>query len=47
MKNLSESLNEYSNSIYSQFGEDGIINEILNRIGGDNLDKWCTEFGAR
>ena len=46
MKNLSKPLNEYSNSIYSQFGEDGIINEILYRIGGDNLDKWCAEFGA-
>ncbi len=47
MKNLFKSLNEYSNKIYSQFGEDGIINEILNRIGGNNLDKWCVEFGAR
>jgi len=47
MKNLSKSLNEYSGSIYSQFGEDGIINEILHRIGGDNLDKWCAEFGAK
>ena len=47
MKNLFKSLNKYSNKIYSQFGEDGIINEILNRIGENNLDKWCVEFGAR
>ena len=47
MKNLFKSLNACSNKIYSQFGEDGIINEILNRIGENNIDKWCVEFGAR
>ncbi len=40
-------LNKYSKKIYSQFGEDGILLEILNRIGKENLDNWCVEFGAR
>ena len=43
-KNL---LNSYSKKIYSQFGEDGILLEILDRLGKENLDKWCVEFGAR
>jgi len=29
---------------HSQYGEDGIIREILRTIGG--LDRWCVEFGA-
>ena len=41
-----EILNKYSKKIYSQFGEDGIILEILNRLGSQNLDNWCVEFGA-
>ena len=40
-------LNEYDERIHSQFGEDGIIKEILNRIEIENLDKYCVEFGAR
>ena len=40
-------LNNFSNQIYSQFGEDGILLEILSRLGDKNLDKWCVEFGAR
>lgn len=40
------SLLVYRSNIYSQNGEDGIINEILKRIGKE-LDKgWCVEFGA-
>ena len=39
-------LNDYQNNVYSQFGEDGIIEEILARIGGDNTDGWCAECGA-
>ena len=27
-----ETLNKFSNKIYSQFGEDGILREILKRI---------------
>ena len=47
MTNTLKTLNEYSEKIYSQFGEDGLIKEILNRIEFKNLDKWCVEFGAR
>ncbi len=46
MKNNS-SLNKFEKKIYSQFGEDGIIQEIIKRIGEKNLDKWCVEFGAK
>tara|TARA_B100000579_G_scaffold382063_1_gene351004 strand:+ start:429 stop:1310 length:882 start_codon:yes stop_codon:yes gene_type:complete len=41
MKNLNNS----KKKIYSQNGEDGVIEEILNRLV-DNLDKTCCEFGA-
>ena len=40
-------LNDYSKKITSQFGEDGILLEIFNRIGKERLDNWCVEFGAR
>lgn len=37
----------YRHDVYSQHGEDGIIGEILSRIGGSfALDGWCVEFGA-
>ena len=39
-------LSDYQNNVFSQGGEDGVIEEILNRIGEDNLDRWCVEFGA-
>jgi len=42
-----EILNKFSNQVHSQFGEDGIFLEILNRLGEKNSDKWCVEFGAR
>ena len=32
MTNTLKMVNEYGKKIYSQFGEDGIINEILNRF---------------
>ena len=35
---------QYSNNITSQFGEDGIIKEIFNRIG--TKYKICVELGA-
>ncbi len=31
-------------NVHSQFGEDGIIEEILSRISP--IDRWCVEFGA-
>ncbi len=42
-----ETLNNFSKKIYSQFGEDGILLEILNRLKNKNLDRWCVEFGAK
>jgi len=46
--NISEDfLGQYAKNIYSQYGEDGILEEILRRISSaHNLDKWCVEFGA-
>jgi len=35
---------EHKRDVYSQAGEDGVIEEILTRIPG--LDRWCVEFGA-
>lgn len=41
------SLNKFSQNVYSQFGEDGIIQELLNLLEESvTLDKWCCEFGA-
>ena len=37
-------LSGYEKNITSQFGEDGVIEEILNRIGIGNA--FCVEFGA-
>jgi len=40
-------LTQFQKNINSQFGEDGIIEEILNRISqASMLDSWCVEFGA-
>ena len=40
-------LTQSRKNINSQFGEDGIIEEILNRISrASMLDGWCVEFGA-
>ncbi len=38
-------LNNFKKNIYSQNGEDGIIEEILKRLG-DQSDKCCVEFGS-
>jgi hypothetical protein len=40
------SLNDFKYDVYSQNGEDGIIEEIINRLPNDKLDYWCVEFGA-
>jgi len=42
------SLNQFSkNKYYSQYGEDGIVEEILKRLKNHtDLDGWCSEFGA-
>jgi hypothetical protein len=37
----------YKSNLFSQFGEDGYIKEILSRISSaETLDNWCCEFGA-
>lgn len=35
---------QFARNEYSQFGEDGIIENLLERI--PNRDNWCVEFGA-
>lgn len=39
------SLSQYAKNVTSQFGEDGIIAEII-KIIGDDIAKYCVEFGA-
>ena len=39
-------LNAYKKNIYSQNGEDGILEEIIKRIGISANFGWCVEFGA-
>ena len=40
-------LASYRTDVHSQYGEDGVIAEILERIrGAVPLDGWCVEFGA-
>ncbi|WP_397543397.1 hypothetical protein [Roseovarius salis] len=43
-----EPLNSHAWDAYSQTGEDGIISELMNRLGVFDRDgeKWCVEFGA-
>lgn len=36
-------LTSHARNVHSQFGEDGILEEIFARMPGD---KWCVEFGA-
>src|SRR5579872_645620 len=44
---ISAPLNAYAHNVYSQFGEDGIVAEIIHRIELHiAIDKWCVEFGA-
>lgn len=38
---------EYLHNVYSQNGEDGVIAELLSRLGiSEGCDRWCVEFGA-
>jgi hypothetical protein len=37
-------LNAYARKVTSQYGEDGIIEKVLEVIG--KSDKWCVEFGS-
>ena len=38
-------LSQYANNVTSQYGEDGIIAEIIKTIG-DDIARYCVEFGA-
>lgn len=35
---------KYRKSIFSQSGEDGVLDFILSKLS--KLDNWCVEFGA-
>jgi hypothetical protein len=38
---------DLAHNVYSQFGEDGIVGELLRRLAlGHQSDGWCVEFGA-
>jgi hypothetical protein len=40
-------ISEFKFNKFSQYGEDGVIKEILRRISAvSTLDQWCCEFGA-
>ncbi len=39
-------LKKFKKNIYSQNGEDGIIEEIIKRLGLKEKELWCCEFGA-
>ncbi|MFA6177944.1 MAG: FkbM family methyltransferase [Candidatus Paceibacterota bacterium] len=41
---MHQELKYFKKNIVSQWGEDGIVEEIFNRIGGGN--KFCIEFGS-
>ena len=41
---LNQSLSDYKKNIYSQGGEDGVIDKIFEII--HKWDNWCVEFGA-
>jgi hypothetical protein len=41
------SLNKFSHNVYSQFGEDGIVQELLQRLEKiTSLNHWCCDVGA-
>lgn len=40
-------LNKFGFNLHSQNGEDGVIEEILRRLGVNRSDNyWCVEFGV-
>jgi hypothetical protein len=41
---MAQSPLDYRRDVYSQSGEDGVIEALLSRVG--ERDRWCVEFGA-
>jgi hypothetical protein len=39
-------LNKYSKNVFSQYGEDGILEQVFKLIKPAKKEKWCVEFGA-
>ena len=47
MRTKDQDLDCFKKNIHSQFGEDGLIYEVLSRLKRKNkADGWCVEFGA-
>lgn len=44
MENHPAYLADYKSDVYSQYGEDGVIEKILSML--PQRDQWCVEFGA-
>jgi hypothetical protein len=44
LQEINDSLTDHALNVYSQWGEDGVLAEIFDRIGAEN--KWCFECGA-
>lgn len=44
LQEIYEDLNRFASNDYSQWGEDGVLAELFERIGTAN--KWCLECGA-
>lgn len=44
MSNSPGPLSSFRGNVHSQFGEDGILAELLRRL--PRRDRWCVEFGA-
>jgi hypothetical protein len=44
LQEINDSFTGHAFNDYSQWGEDGVLAEIFNRIGTEN--KWCLECGA-
>jgi hypothetical protein len=44
LKEIADELSGFAVNYYSQWGEDGVIAEVFDRIGTAN--KWCLECGA-
>ena len=39
-------LHDFKKNIYSQFGEDGILTELIRRLPQEVLNQTAVEFGA-